>query len=419
MFQGKDEVAQCSLNGRSMKGRIANAPPLPTVACFLRCNATRALWVVSLSVGLRGLAPLASGLTFMGSCSVVWVCGCVGSPTESKARGRGVETALACRTQGPQDRKHSYSKTKRRFLSVPSILREAMLRVTFVMTCVVAPVAALTVPASAFGRSPLTRVQRRSSAIFAQQLAPGWISKVDQQSGQTYYYNEQSGASQWEPPPQQSTSTRTKWYWYVDGFNGVAGFSGVADFAASNKYGDREYRLEFGREGRPCQLPYILGPDEEQVLTRWNMVEQKINVSKEQCTVKNNADGSATLVSTGRLGPTLWRAPGGPWNQLGKGQQHILSDGDQVSLDVNDPEAAVFTCSVQVAQASGQAPQASGHVYVQALSDFVAQQPEDLGFRAGDVVTVTQQGESGAWWEGSLNGQVGWFPSNFCSEPYN
>jgi hypothetical protein len=32
------------------------------------------------------------------------------------------------------------------------------------------------------------------------QLPPGWITGVDQGSGQTYYYNEQTGQSQWDPP---------------------------------------------------------------------------------------------------------------------------------------------------------------------------------------------------------------------------
>ena len=31
-------------------------------------------------------------------------------------------------------------------------------------------------------------------------LPYGWTSGVDQQSGQTYYYNEQTGQSQWDPP---------------------------------------------------------------------------------------------------------------------------------------------------------------------------------------------------------------------------
>jgi len=32
------------------------------------------------------------------------------------------------------------------------------------------------------------------------QLPPGWTSGVDQASGQTYYFNEQTGQSQWDPP---------------------------------------------------------------------------------------------------------------------------------------------------------------------------------------------------------------------------
>ena len=37
----------------------------------------------------------------------------------------------------------------------------------------------------------------------AQNLPAGWISGIDQASGQTYYYNQQTGQSQWEPPQQQ------------------------------------------------------------------------------------------------------------------------------------------------------------------------------------------------------------------------
>ena len=32
------------------------------------------------------------------------------------------------------------------------------------------------------------------------ELAAGWISQVDEQSGHTYYMNSQTGESQWEPP---------------------------------------------------------------------------------------------------------------------------------------------------------------------------------------------------------------------------
>jgi len=31
-------------------------------------------------------------------------------------------------------------------------------------------------------------------------LPPGWTTGIDEQSGQQYYFNEQTGASQWDPP---------------------------------------------------------------------------------------------------------------------------------------------------------------------------------------------------------------------------
>mmetsp|Transcript_9942 Transcript_9942/g.25702 ORF Transcript_9942/g.25702 Transcript_9942/m.25702 type:complete len:161 (-) Transcript_9942:305-787(-) len=55
---------------------------------------------------------------------------------------------------------------------------------------------------------------------------------------------------------------------------------------------------------------------------------------------------------------------------------------------------------------------------VQAIADYLYPQQGELGFRTGDVIQVAQQGEAGGWWEGWINGQGGWFPSNYCSSPY-
>ena len=55
--------------------------------------------------------------------------------------------------------------------------------------------------------------------------------------------------------------------------------------------------------------------------------------------------------------------------------------------------------------------------FVKANVNAQPQSPGDLNFRAGDVIQVISQGSGDGWWEGSLNGQQGWFPSNFCS-PY-
>ncbi|KAI9223860.1 hypothetical protein BC828DRAFT_374890 [Blastocladiella britannica] len=49
-----------------------------------------------------------------------------------------------------------------------------------------------------------------------------------------------------------------------------------------------------------------------------------------------------------------------------------------------------------------------------ALYDFVAQQPGDLGFHRGDVITVLKRGVTPeSWWTGRLNGVEGSFPGNY------
>lgn len=49
-----------------------------------------------------------------------------------------------------------------------------------------------------------------------------------------------------------------------------------------------------------------------------------------------------------------------------------------------------------------------------ALFTFDADQPGDLGFKKGDVITVTKKTEkSEDWWTGTLNGKTGIFPSNY------
>ena len=72
------------------------------------------------------------------------------------------------------------------------------------------------------------------------------------------------------------------------------------------------------------------------------MMRESGYVSRIQCMVRIRKDGTPTLVGCGKA-PTLVRTRNGPWNPLYNRQEYILSDGDQVSLDANDPEGAVFT----------------------------------------------------------------------------
>jgi hypothetical protein len=52
-------------------------------------------------------------------------------------------------------------------------------------------------------------------------------------------------------------------------------------------------------------------------------------------------------------------------------------------------------------------------MYVCALHDYTSDSPTNLSFRAGDVIYVLMQQDSG-WWDGVLDGRRGWFPSNYC-----
>ncbi|XP_069567908.1 rho guanine nucleotide exchange factor 7b isoform X3 [Brachyistius frenatus] len=56
-----------------------------------------------------------------------------------------------------------------------------------------------------------------------------------------------------------------------------------------------------------------------------------------------------------------------------------------------------------------------GHVLVKARFAFQQTNEDELSFSKGDIIGVSRQ-EDGGWWEGSLNGKSGWFPSNYVRE---
>lgn len=52
---------------------------------------------------------------------------------------------------------------------------------------------------------------------------------------------------------------------------------------------------------------------------------------------------------------------------------------------------------------------------VQAEFSFKGSNNDELCFKKGDIITVTQR-EDGGWWEGTLEDKTGWFPSNYVKE---
>lgn len=51
-------------------------------------------------------------------------------------------------------------------------------------------------------------------------------------------------------------------------------------------------------------------------------------------------------------------------------------------------------------------------IFCRALYDYQAEDMSSLSFSRGDIIEVLTQLETG-WWDGLLNGQRGWFPSNY------
>jgi len=95
---------------------------------------------------------------------------------------------------------------------------------------------------------------------------------------------------------------------------------------------------------------------EEHTLGRFDMDEQSLYVSRRQCLVQVE-NGVASLISVGKP-PTLWRANAySPWMILRKGRPlgddigfdgaHVLADGEQISLDIRNPEGAIFTVTCE------------------------------------------------------------------------
>ncbi|XP_031777169.1 rho guanine nucleotide exchange factor 7 isoform X3 [Nasonia vitripennis] len=56
-----------------------------------------------------------------------------------------------------------------------------------------------------------------------------------------------------------------------------------------------------------------------------------------------------------------------------------------------------------------------GPKLVTALFSFKGKNNDELCFKKGDIITITQT-DDGGWWEGTLNEKTGWFPSNYVKE---
>ena len=137
-------------------------------------------------------------------------------------------------------------------------------------------------------------------------------------------------------------------------------------------------------------------------------------VSRIQAIVKCSNDG-AVLSSEGR-GPTLWRMPGGQWNALYRGGTHLLNDGDQISLDCYDPEAAVFMCLREGGYAQQQQDQQYGYAqqqqggYDQQQGGYQQQGQQSQGQLPYGWEQLMDQNSGHVYYSNSQTGQTQWEP---------
>ena len=197
--------------------------------------------------------------------------------------------------------------------------------------------------APAASRAPLSSRVQRSRTLVAQysqqdNLPAGWNSGFDQGSQSTYYVNEVTGVSQWEPPdaaaywdsskgPQAAAVQAAQVVWRVVPTTGV------------------------------CNVVFNVGNGQQQVLGRSHMADDHPGdptyVSRQQCIVEVADDGTASLISIGKP-LTLHKPPSVDFwcglkktkplgDDIGYDSAHVLTDGEQISLDMREPDAAVFT----------------------------------------------------------------------------
>eukprot|EP00966_Prymnesium_polylepis_P292661 6758829-Prymnesium_polylepis.1 len=166
-----------------------------------------------------------------------------------------------------------------------------------------------------------TPAARRSGQIFSQ---AAWLPSVDEASGRTYYFNEETGVSQWDPPQGYGAAR--------------ASLRLVPEAGAYSP-------LRRGGLG-------LLQNGEHQVLGRYDMVEQSPYVSRAQCAASVTEDGVPTLASLGKPSTLVREYDGGKWYGIRAGETHTLADGMQICLAGETAwtagAEAVFTCRCRV-----------------------------------------------------------------------
>ncbi|XP_025079612.1 rho guanine nucleotide exchange factor 4-like isoform X2 [Pomacea canaliculata] len=94
------------------------------------------------------------------------------------------------------------------------------------------------------------------------------------------------------------------------------------------------------------------------------------------------------------------------------GVEDDSSDESEFSVDYNQEKSLSTRASRATLVTLDQMIEEENFTYAEALWDHVTMDPDELGFRAGDLVRVTDMSEK-HWWYGSTENRGGWFPASF------
>ncbi|XP_053846627.1 rho guanine nucleotide exchange factor 6 isoform X3 [Vidua macroura] len=104
--------------------------------------------------------------------------------------------------------------------------------------------------------------------------------------------------------------------------------------------------------------------------------------------------------------------------QLSKGPCSHLSSPNSAAGDPHSDSNGTASQSARVLRRSKpveMTENGSHQLVVKARFNFKQTNEDELSVNKGDIIYVTRV-EEGGWWEGTLNGKTGWFPSNYVRE---
>uniref|UniRef100_A0A2C9LER8 SH3 domain-containing protein n=1 Tax=Biomphalaria glabrata TaxID=6526 RepID=A0A2C9LER8_BIOGL len=87
-------------------------------------------------------------------------------------------------------------------------------------------------------------------------------------------------------------------------------------------------------------------------------------------------------------------------------------DGPSESLDTGGKSGSYNFNSIQAPSYHQSVPDTKKKPMAKALYDFIAENEGELGFQEGDYIQLISQVDEN-WYEGSVNGQAGFFPINY------